>query len=409
MMSKVLGLALCHLKQKIKQPGWWLAAMVLPILMMFLLGAGFAGFFEEGVWLDPFDVILVNEDDHTIMQLTQQQILNDEALSRLVTISLAQTEAQGYELMEEQQAAALVLIPEGMIRTLEAGDNKELLLVLDPAQPFEGQLVKTIMEHSMKSVSGGQSAVYAVWNYYEKLGFSQAQREEKIVPVMEEITFRAYRIRNQLLEPLVIEDMRGFGPIQYYGTAMLVLFLLFLAVAESREWLRERATGITQRILLSGMSTWQYMGVQFFRVFFAAILQSLVMAGFLWHLLSAEASMLIWFVGLYVSFLVLLSSLSLLVGVCIQQEETYQTSLTGILLISALVGGGLIPLHYLPDFLRPFSWLTPHYWMLTASFQFQLGNVSDVQKMALGFCLLGGAMVFLAGRLFRNKQEVEAS
>lgn len=408
-MSNVIDLSLFHLKQKMKQPRWWFAAVILPIVMMFLLGAGFAGFFEEGVWLDPFEVVLVNKDEHTIMQITEQQLLEDEALARLVTITLAETEEEGYALMEEQQAAALVLVPEGMIQTLEAGGNKELHLVLDPSQPFEGQLVKTIMEHSMKSVSGGQSAVYAVWNYYEKIGLTREQREEKIMPVMQEITFRAYRIRNQLLEPLVLEDMRGFSPIQYYGTAMLVLFLLFLAISESREWLRERSAGITQRILMSGISTHHYLGVQFLRVFFIAILQSFLLSSLLWFLLEAESSMLLWYVLLFAGFLFLLSSASLLLGVLIQQEETYQTSLTGLLLIGALVGGGLIPLHYLPDFIKPLSWITPHYWMLTASFHMQLGMVTQVLQITAGFFLAGMGMIVLANGIFRKNQEVNAS
>ena len=390
----------------LKQPAWWITAIVMPVMMMGLLGAGFAGLFEAGIWLQPFEVILVNEDDHVMMQLTQDHLLHDEAIGRLVTITVAASEEEGLQLMTAREAAALVIIPQGMIQTLEAGENKALRMVLDPQQSFEGQLVTKILEHAMKSISGGQSAVYTVWHYYQRLGLPQHERTEKINQVMQEMTLRAFRIRGQLLAPEVLVDMKSFGTFAYYGTAVMVLFILFLAVTDSRQWLQERQSGINHSMSLGGMTPAEIMGLQMARLFSMATIQTSFLAAFLWYIQKDRGISLAGFIALYASLVVLVSSISLLMGVWIRQEDTFQTMLSGLLLSSGLLGGGLIPLHYLPDFVRPLSRLTPHYWMLTASLQLQAGDGKGVAEVVVGFLLVSGGLLGLAMLLEQKQQEV---
>ena len=407
-MVTALRIAGFYIKKKTKDPRWWSVAVIMPLVVLFLLGFGFSVFFEDGVMMEPFEVLLINQDTHSIISMIETQLLADESLGRLVTITPIDDPVSARQELSAGNIAAVIILPKGMITALEAGENREISLWLNPNKPFEGRLVKGIMEHFMKSVSGGQSAVYTVWDYFGELGFDVTEKNRKIQPVMQDITLRAYRTRDQLLDTEVLEDFKTMEPHQYYATAMLVLFVMFLGLQESREWLKERKSGIRTRMQMAGVSPGTYLQAQFWRIFFLAGLQTLIFTGIMIYLAIFPKEQAGWFLALYGSMTFLVTGLALLLGVWVREEESYQVLLNSLLLLVALLGGGLIPLHYMPEFLSNIARGTIHYWMLIGTDAI-LGNELSVVRNITGGMLVLGIMTLSLSRLLAGKEHFQWS
>ncbi|MDW7671068.1 MAG: ABC transporter permease [Bacillota bacterium] len=404
-MKTALKLAGFHIVQKLKKPGWWIISILVPLLMIFLLAAGFSGFFEEGLFLEPFEVVLINQDTHPVIQMIEEQLIMDDQIGRLVVLTPMTDEEAARNRLQKREITAVVILPEGMISALEAGDNREIELLLNPDMPFEGRLVRGIMEHFMKSVSGGQSAVYTVWDYYGKIGLDTSARSQKINPVIQDITLRAYRTRDQLIEPVILPDLKNMDPIQYYGTAMIVLFVMFLSLQESRLWLNENQHGLKGRLLMTGISRPAYMAAQFLRIFFLAVIQTMTISGILLAFKVVPWELTEGMIFLYGGMIFAASSLALLLGIIVKEEESYQVLLNSVLLLGALLGGGLIPLHYMPVWMQRTAQITINYWVLTGSFALLNGEVQRLLWITLGLILVGSVTLIISLMMMGRQSE----
>lgn len=404
-MKTALKLAGFHIIQKLKKPGWWIISILLPILMIFLLAAGFSGFFEEGLFLEPFEVVMINQDTHPVIQMIEEQLIMDDQLGRLVILTPMTDEAAALNRLQKREITAVVILPEGMISALEAGDNREIRLLLNPDKPFEGRLVRGIMEHFMKSVSGGQSAVYTVWDYYGEIGLDTSVRNQKINPVIQDITLRAYRIRDQLIVPVILPDLKNMDPVHYYSTAMIVLFVMFLSLQESRLWLIENQQGLKGRLLMTGISRPAYMTAQFLRIFCLAVTQTIILSGILLAFKIVPWELTGGLMSLYTSMIYFTSSLALLLGITVKEEESYQVLLNSVLLLGALLGGGLIPLHYMPVWMQRTAQLTINYWVLNGSFALLNDEVQRSLLITLGMLLAGSVTLIISARMMGRQSE----
>lgn len=204
---------------------------------------GFSNLFEQGIYLEPFEVIVVNQDTHHLSSLLVYQIKEDKNLASLVNVTVLDGEEEAMELVRENQVVAAVIIPDGFINSLERGTNHSVKLITSLTQPVKAHMIRSIMESYMKSVSAGQSAVNTVWDYYIEMGMDSNERREKIENVINDITLRAYFVRGNTIQKKTIPGVNSIPPLVFYGVSIVLVIVMLSAISYGRQIIEDRKKG----------------------------------------------------------------------------------------------------------------------------------------------------------------------
>ncbi len=382
-----------EIKKSLRHKKKTLGMIVIPLVFIFLLTAGFGSFFEQGLFIESFSVAVVKEDEHPMAFLLMEQIRGDEGLQDLMEIVEAKDGRAAEELVREGEVFAGVVIPEDFVGSLERGESRELLLYTSPRDPFKSQVLKGVMESFMYSVSAGQSGVNTVWDYYREQGLSLEERREKIDPVIQDITFRALNARDRMMIYEPVEGINTMDPGVYYLHSVVFSLLLFAALFLGKHLMEENHLGILRRIPFTGTAMGEYYGGKILGHSLRMIFYG---GGFLtagqYLFFGGDFSLLIT-LGYLSLWILLVLSLSGLSALILNNPDLYFTLGNFTVFALILLGGGLIPYYYLPYGLDQLARFLPHYHYLQGIQQITLKQYEGLGLEALG--IFAGSLLLL--------------
>lgn len=376
---------------------------LIPIIFLIFLSSGFNRLFEMGVYLEPFEVIIVNQDTHNLSSLLVYQIKEDKNLASLVNLTLLEREEEAENLVKEDRVVAAIVIPDGFINSLERGTNHSIKLMTSMSQPVKGYMIQSIMESYMKSVSAGQSAVNTVWDYYIKMGMESNERRDKIDNVINDITLRAYFVRANTIQKNTIPGVNSIPPIGFYGVSIVLVIVMLGAVAYGKQIFEDMKHRVTARIVLTGVQPNIYFLGKFLGLFIIGLIQGAAFFGPIAYILQVNYN-IAWISTGAILLTTAFTVAALTMGgiVLIAQADRFQYIGSLMIFTSAIIGGGFIPYIYLPKFIKSISFLTLHYWVMGSVVSFS-GSKYFEGLQSLLIVLLFGVVVLIAAYLRYNK------
>jgi len=342
-----------------------LGILVIPLVFAAFFSYGLHFLFTQGLFIDGFSVAIYQEDHHPMAGFLVEQIQRDEELGTLITLNTVDSEKEVGEMVEKGLAFAGVVIPEDYVGSLERGESQELILYTNPEDPLKNHLLLGVMESFMYSVSAGQSGVNAVWNYYREEGYSLEERQEKIQPIIQDLTLRALQARERMVESDRIEGVNSLAPGVYYLHSMMMAMALFIGVFSGKQMIEEREMGILKGVEISPVSFSHYelgrsMGYTLGITIFAMIL-FLITIPFTQQTLRGIFLMGLWY-GLF--FYGILQC-ARLIAYGFKDHALFAQWGNIVVFAGVIFGGGIIPFYYMPD---QFAWIPrifPHYYYFT--------------------------------------------
>ena len=144
-----------------------------------------------------------------------------------------------------------------------------------------------------------------------------------------------------------------------------VLFLLFGVGAIAASLLREMHTGLTQRILMSGVTTSELLFSKYFYAVLLGSFQLSVMMLYGWIIFGLQvfdhaAALLV----VIVVTAIVTSALGLIISALARTEEQAAGIQTVVILSISAVGGAMFPSFMLPGIVKAIAVLTPVYWAM---------------------------------------------
>ncbi len=388
-LGRGFRVAVEELKKSLRHKKKTMGMIVIPLVFIFLLTAGFGNYFEEGLFIESFSVAVVNEDHHPMADLLMDQIRGDEGLQDLIEILEVSGADEAEKLVEGEEVFAGVIIPEDFVGSLERGESRELLLYTSPGDPFKSQVLQGVMESFMYSVSAGQSGVNTVWDYYREQDIPIEERREKIDPVIRDITFRALNARDTMMAHEQVEGINTMDPGVYYLHSVVFSLLLFTALFMGKDLIEEKQLGIFRRIPFTGTIMGEYYGGKIFghslrMVFYGG--GFLIAVEFLF--LNGVTSSLFVAIGYLSLWVFLILSVVGLLALVLRNTDVYFTLGNFAVFVLILLGGGLIPYYYLPYGLDQFARVLPHYNYLQRVQRITLTDYEGLGLESLGIVLV---------------------
>ncbi len=367
--------------------------LVLPLMLTFIMGLSFGGIFGGG-GLSAIPVVLVGDGlpgplrERLAAQLTETGFFSAEWADS----------SEAERRVRQGEAAAAVVLPDDFSDRFFQGEDVSVALWKDPGSPLKSGIVEQILQRLLARYQAGEAAYLSLWPedgheagqadelaYQDLLdgGFSaawQRWRSRPEDPRLREAGERFLRSidhnlalgrameREQVV--LAVKDKAPAGAgdkdvnlFDYFLPSFAVFFLMFGVAAGARDIHRERERGTLQRQLLTPVTGLQFLLGKWLAVATQGVIQLLVLflAGAIlfqvnlgpdgWSLLA-----------LTVLSCTAAAAVFVLLAMLTPTEKVMDNLSTVVVLVSAMLGGNMMPIDALPPWIHAVGRFLFNYW-----------------------------------------------
>src|SRR5215216_1579155 len=410
------------------------AALVFMLLAPFLLtvGMGFVTgrFSGSSSGLSDIPVIIVNLDQEQLGNALAD-VFSSEELADLMEPTASPDPATARRLIDEDQAAAAVIIPKGFTRSIIPLSSFDQLNVESEIIPAEG----TLFDPNAVQPEAVKIEVYTNPSRPTSSGVVKAIVDEFISRVEEGrtsgMTSIVQLMQNGLLNPKNAEgeartlfrdvdqsestaitlkidkesaNAIEFDILAYMAPGMALMFLMYTVSYGGRSILAERSQGTLPRLLVSPTTSLQVLGGKVLGIFFTGVAQVgiLILASSVFFGVKWGDT-----IGLVVLILATVfgaTGWGMLVTALARTPAQVGSVGSALMLIFGILGGSFINLEQMPAYVRALSKITPNAWGLDGFSTLALGGTLPNLIQPITALLIMGVVLFgIAVVLFNRK------
>ena len=402
------------------------AALILMLAAPFVLTLGlglvtgrFSGNNNSG--LSDIPVIIVNLDNEQLGNALADVFTSAE-LADLMEPSASSDPEAARKLIDEDEAAAVVIIPEGFTRSIipQQGDfdNPDAVqepvkieVYANPSRPTGAGIIKAVVDEFLSrvnegSLSGGVSILQLMLSgritpdQAEAAGIAMGER------LQTETTDSALAIT--INSSTADGEEVQFDILAYLAPGMALMFLMYTVSYGGRSILAEKAQGTLPRLLVSPTSSTQILGGKVFGIFLTGAAQMLILIG-----ASSLFFQLKWGDPFGVIILVLAAVFGatgwgMFITALARTPAQVASVGSAIMLIFGIMGGSFISLDQMPPAIQTFSKITPNAWALDGFTTLGLGGtLTDLSSPIVALLIMGTILFLVSVVLFGKKNLVQ--
>lgn len=316
-------------------------------------------------------VLLFDEDDSLLSVLLGGAGSSAEMEQNLEVVPVGE---EGYQMMENGEASALIHLPKGFTADYLAGIPATIGVVKNPSERFlpmvvdEGANIGAVALSEVSRVFRSELAQMSVFTNQE--GFPE---DLAVAALSSGINGKLSGLEQYLFPPVIQlesmtlkpegpeEDTHELSILAYFLPGFSIMGILFLAQSATRDILVDRESGLLRHLLTAPVSPADYLLGKCLSVF------AVTAIGFTVLILIGVAAGVEWGPALAVTALVATSALAcggllLLIMSLVASERQGETLSTIVIFLSAMLGGAFLPVSQMPAFIRPVSATTVVYW-----------------------------------------------
>lgn len=418
-MKKLLLIGIKDLKLMFRDR----VALTFMLLAPFLLtiGMGFVtGRFSGGsTGLSDIPVVIVNLDQGDLGNALED-LFNSEELSGLMEPSASSDPEAARRLMDEDKAAAVVIIPEGFTRSIiPAEDTRfsqgyvqpepvKIEMYTNPSSPTSAGIVKAVVDEFISRVEEGRTSGMTSIVGLMNDGLLNPLNAEK-----EASELFQYAAESELSAITLKTNIEGSDAVEldllsYFAPGMALMFLMYTVSYGGRSILAERAGGTLPRLMISPTQTTQVLGGKVLGIFFMGVAQVGILI-----LISTLFFQVRWGDALGVIVLILAAVFGatgwgMLITAFAHTPAQVANTGTVVMLIFSVLGGSFIDLENFPPFIQTISKITPNAWGLDGFTMLALGGtLKNLTEPVTALLVMGTVLFGVAVVLFNRNGLVQ--
>ncbi len=421
-MLKLILIGLKDLKLMFRDRAALTFVLLAPFLLTIGLGFVTGSFGGGGSGLSNIPVVLVNLDKGELGNALVD-VFYSEDLSTLLEPTGADSAESAYRFIDEDQAAAAVIIPAGFTESiiptqatvdqarrgnLPPQQTIQIEIYSNPARPTSAGVIQAIVDEFLSRVEEGRiTGMTAILGLpevqtlpskqIEALAWSMFEDDKSDLPSSTAIALK---------KASQGADAVQFDPLAYMSPGMALMFLMYTVSYGGRSILAEKAQGTLPRLLISPTASAQILGGKVFGMFLTGVAQvgililaSRVFFGVRWGDPLGLGLLILAAVFGATGWGLLLTAIGRSAG---------QVSALGssIMLIFGILGGSFISLEQLPPFVRVVSKITPNAWGLDGFTTLALGGGLPQLIEPITALLVMGLSLFVVSAIIFSRTNV---
>jgi len=394
------------------------AALMFMLLAPFLLtvGMGFATgrFSGNSNGLSDIPVVIVNLDNEQLGNALVG-VFNSEELADLVEPTASSDPEAARRLIDEDEASAAIIIPEGFTRSIipvqgttfdssyVQPETVQIEVYANPTSPTGGGIIKTIVEEFVSRIEEGRTSGMTSIMQLITSGALNPQNAESETRALFENVDQTQSTAITLKTDKEGTDATDFDVLAYLAPGMALMFLMYTVSYGGRSILAEHSQGTLPRLMIAPTQTAQVLGGKVLGIFFTGVAQVGILI-----LASTIFFQVKWGDSLGITVLILAAVFGaagwgMLITAFARTPAQVGSIGTAVMLIFGIMGGSFISLEQMPSFVQAFSKITPNAWGLDGFTTLALGgtlkNLTEpITALLIMGVVLFGIAVFLFNR-----------
>jgi ABC-2 type transport system permease protein len=386
------------------------SALVLMLLAPFLLTIGmgaltgrFSG--ETGSGVRNIPVEIVNEDNGMLGDVLIEVFQSPE-LGELVSPAIQSNLAEAKTLVDTNQSAAVVYIPQGFTESITmiswdpaVDEVLQIEFYANPTMPTSVGILRSILDQFINQVEIGRVSATVIVSQLVENGLIPpdqavalgAQIGQQMAGSVDSPS--AIRVKTNLAEGEGI----GFDILAYMAPGMAMMFLMFTVTYGARSLLVENQAGTLPRLLVAPTRPAYVLGGKFTGILFSGIAQLVILIGGTSLMFGLK-----WGDRLGVALLILAASFGatgwgMLFAALLKTPGQIAISGSAVMLLFGLLGGSFFDLSMLPNWIQVINKITPNAWANNGFYILSLGGkLKDIQPNLMALASMGAALFLVA-------------
>ena len=416
-MKKLLLISIKDLKLVFRDR----AALTFMLLAPFLLtiGMGFVTgrFSGSSSGLSDIPVVIVNLDKEQLGNALAD-VFSSKELADLIEPSASTDPETARRLIDDDQAAAAVIIPEGFTRSIIPAEGMmfdpnyiqpepvKIEVYTNPSRPTSAGVVKAIVDEFVSRVEEGRTSGMTSILQLMASGLLNPQNAgseaRSLFQNLDESQATAITLKTNTEGAEAIE----FDILAYMAPGMALLFLMYTVSYGGRSILAERSQGTLPRMLVSPTNTSQILSGKVLGIFFTGVAQvgililaSSMFFGVKWGDISGV-------IALILATVFGATGWGMLVTALARTPAQIGSIGSALMLIFGILGGSFIQLENMPPLIQTLSKITPNAWGLDGFTTLALGGTLPNLREPITALLIMGTVLFGAAVLLFNRQGI---
>jgi ABC-2 type transport system permease protein len=394
-MTAFLAMLRKELRVVYRNPAALVLLVIMPFLLIAIMSKAFEPLFEGR---ESFDIPLVDLDRTPESQALTQSLEDLDGLDVRVLEWERETfdESDAAGIVDDADDFAVLVIPRGFAASAVAGDGATIVMYAEPAQKGFSGLLEEQVQSRLLIEDLLRTFQTALAEETGDPGAAQDTVDHEIRPIVAEPSLtleRVFTSKRDALPSNFEQTVPGFSVMFTFWLSLFIAASIYGEKREHRTWRRALVAPVSRaNILLSRTVAYVLIGVLQMTALFVLgrIFFGLNLGDEPWALLAVFAATAL-----------VTTAFGIFMAAMITDFATLNSVVNLVVIVLAAVGGALIPLFLLPDWLQPFSRLTPQYWAMDASQRLILVGDGFVDVLPQIGVLLVFAVVFFTLGLLR--------
>jgi ABC-2 type transport system permease protein len=397
------------------------AALIFMLLAPFLLtiGMGFVTgrFSGSSSGLSDIPVIIVNLDNDQMGNALADLFASEELADLMEPTGSSDAEA-ARSLIDEDQAAAAVIIPRGFTDSIIPADGTvfdpndvppepvKIEVFTNPSRPTSAGVVKAIVDEFVSRVEEGRTSGMTSIVQLLSSGLlnpqDAASEARRLFENVEQSESTAITLKKNQVGSAAIE----FDILAFMAPGMALLFLMYTVSYGGRSILAERSQGTLPRLLVSPTSTSQVLGGKVLGIFFTGVAQVGILILASSFFFGVKWGDTLGLVLLILATVFGATGWGMLITALARSPGQVASIGSALMLIFGILGGSFIQLENMPPLVQTLSKITPNAWGLDGFSSLALGGTLPNLVEPITALLIMGALLFGVAVLLLNRNGI---
>lgn len=379
---------------------------ILTVLIILIIGTSYNAGKAEDIVAGKIYMGVINRDESPYSELLLSYFSGSEALDGLIAVR----KGEDKEIKEAFGRGELDLyleIPENFASDMMSIENVPIKVTIDSSDTTKALLFKNLLHGYEKYITSVEANAVGLYEIMEQEGQDQELIEEANRKISMDLIFTALG-RNMFFSYQPVEQFPQVDPLIYYSGSVLIMLLLYLGLNTGFLVLKEMNQGTLTRLRTTRTPICQLFAA---KATVHSILLTLLLAAAIRILMTSDSGSFKlfhkpWDMRIFI-YCLSVAMFCICLGIFLSSlfRTTQSFALTGNLMIFlfAIMGGGIIPVTYLPYHMVLLSKLTPFYHMLKGLLEIEQELSGNVGRVSVCFLLVSLVLFGLAVIIFGRR------
>lgn len=273
-------------------------------------------------------------------------------------------------MFEQGELTMYLIVPKNFAQNLIDIQNIPMQAYISTEDKTRAIILKNMLEAYEKYISAVEINCVTLYEVMKEAGMPEALVNQVNVKISMDLVFTALG-KADFFEVVELEEIDTVPIAIYYSFEILFLFISYLALLAGMDLLRDRRQGLLMRLISTGTKIWIVVTQKV--LLYTVLVGSLISLLFLGIRLRGTPININ-----YLFFLILYFSIAsvffMILGAILTKLPTFLLVSNVMILFGAILGGGMIPVSYLPEGMIKIAKATVNYWFINISTTLWSGN-----------------------------------